>query len=207
MADLRRALSLYGTKQYAAALPLLHAALRQNEQKPGGPASAGTAEILELLGDCCSSLSNFRTAAEHFRRAAAISGWSFEGRIRASLNAASALFTLNSAEFEKHIIASLDMINAESVAGTTAPALLKGYRATALAYSAANLQNTGCYSEALPPLEENVAYYESTGDTEKLTQCLTGLGYIYLRQGLHEKALAMAHRAQSLDSSSSSVTC
>ena len=49
MSDLRRALALYCSGQYAAALPLLHAALCRSEQILGGSTSAETAEILLLL--------------------------------------------------------------------------------------------------------------------------------------------------------------
>ena len=50
------------------------------------------------------------------------------------------------------------------------------------------------FSEALPPLEEILAYYDSIGG---LMDCLTDLGVIYIHRGLSEKALAVARRVQS----------
>ena len=91
------------------------------------------------------------------------------------------------------------MIGAEAATGTTAPALLKVHRATALSVSAKCLPAAGRFSEALPPLEENLAYYESIGGTQSLMDCLTRLGDIYSRQGLSDKALAVARRVQSLN--------
>ena len=114
--------------------------------------------------------------------------------------AASALNNFNDyIGVEKQLSISLTMITAEAVAGTTAPALLKGHRAKALFISATSLQNAGRYSECLPPFEESLAYYESIGDTQNSIACLTGLGCVCFEQGLSEKALAMARHAQSLN--------
>ena len=129
-------------------------------------------------------------------------------RILASINSASSF--CNSSEFsevERPANTSLAMIEAEAVAGTTAPALLKRLRVDALSMPATSLWHTGRYSEALPPLEEIVAYCESVGDTENLVQNLTGLGVVYLRQGLSEKALAIAQRAKSLNPSGRTSLC
>ena len=107
MSDLRRAIALMDSKQFVAALPLFHAALRRSEQKPDGASSAETAGILDMLSFCHSSLSDFRAAAEHFRRAAAIIDYYFEGRILASNNAATALnFLSDYVEIDKQIITS-----------------------------------------------------------------------------------------------------
>ena len=84
MPDLRRATALIDSKQYAAALPLLQAALRRSEQKPDGPTSAETAAILYRIGGVCYfALCDYRAAADYCRRAAAISDFGFENRINA----------------------------------------------------------------------------------------------------------------------------
>ena len=103
------------------------------------------------------------------------------------------------AETEKQVNISLAMINTERVAGTTAPALLKGYRAKVLAISALSLESAGRYSEALPLYIENVDYYESIDDNEELVSALTSLGVLYCHQGVPKKALALAQRAQLLN--------
>ena len=129
MSDLRRADMLYESEKYAVALPLFQAALRRSEQQPGG-ASAPTPHILFRLGYCYTMQSEYRVAVRYLLRAAAISNCSFEVRVRASLNAAGAFFNLNeNAEADNHIHHSFSMIEAESIAGTTAPTLLKGHRA------------------------------------------------------------------------------
>ena len=69
MSDLRRAAALIDIKQYDD----LEAAFRRSEQKPDGPTSAETAAILERIGCCYSARCDFRAAADHYRRAAAIS--------------------------------------------------------------------------------------------------------------------------------------
>ena len=89
------------------------------------------------------------------------------------------------------------MIDTESTNGTTAPTLLERHRALILALSAESLKASGRYSEDL--YEESAAYYESIADTEKWAKCLIGLGLIFVRQGLSEKALATAQRAKSLN--------
>ena len=199
MSDLRRALALYGSKQYAAALPLLHAALLRSEQTPGGPSSAETADILFRIGFCYDSQSDNLAAWTHYRRAAAICNYTFKNRIGASLNAVNALRTGNAyTEAEKQINITISMIDTEAAAGTTAPAVLRDYRAEALLRSASCLLVANRFSEALPLCEENVAYYESIGDTPKLIECLAKLGPIYFEQGLSDKALATAQRAHSL---------
>ena len=199
MSDLRRALALFNSKQYAAALPQLQAALLQSEQKPGGPTSAATAGILFNIGYCCQQQSDYRIAAEYYRRAAAISNYGVEHRFLASLNAAKAFLRVSVyAEAENQLNSSLSMIDAESAAGTTAPTLLKVHRAEVLALSANILVATGRYSETLPRYEENLAYYESIGDTEHMIDCLIGLGTVYFHQGLPDKALAMGQNAHSL---------
>ena len=202
MSDLRRATVLMGGNQHAAALPLLQAALRRSEQKPGGPSSAETADVLCKIGGCYSALTDYPAAGEFYRRAAAISTYGFKARAFASLNAAYNFgCASNHTEAEKQINTSLSMIDIESAAGTTAPAVLKGQRAEALAISTRILYESGRYSETLPLYEENLAYYESIDDTLNFIGCLTGLGEIYVHQGLREKALAMARRAQSLNPS------
>ena len=202
MSDLRRAVALYDSKQYAAALPLFHSALRRSEKKAGGPSSPETASILDKIGYCYELQCYFRAAAEHYRRAAASTSYDFIGRIQASINAASSF--LNSsyfAEVETQTNLSLAMLAAEAAAGTTVPALLKRYRAMALDYSSLSLKKSGRYSETLPHYEENLSYYESIGDTVHLSMCLSGLGGVYVQQGLPEKALAMARRVQCLNPS------
>ena len=52
MSDLRRALALINSEQFAAALPLLQAALSRSEQRPGGHSSAETVEIFYKIGNC-----------------------------------------------------------------------------------------------------------------------------------------------------------
>ena len=199
MSDLRRAVALFNSEQYAAALPLFKAALRQSEQQPGGP-SAQTAGILYRIGCCCFAQSEFRAAAEYCRHAVSISNLAFEERLQASLMAAHALRNMNDfAEVESQIKASLSIIDTERLAGTTAPAVLKAHRAEILALSAKCLSETGRYSETLPLYEEIMTYYESIGNAELLVECLTGLGEIYIAQGLSDKALAMARRAQTLN--------
>ena len=94
------------------------------------------------------------------------------------------------------------MIAAEVAAGTTAPALLKERRAQIYDPSAMSLACAGRYSETLPLYEENAAYYESISDMQNFGICLSGLGRVYINQGLIEKALEMAQRAQSLSLSS-----
>ena len=74
------------------------------------------------------------------------------------------------------------MIEAEADAGATTPALLKGHRADVLAISANILLSGGRFSEALPPLEENAAYYGAIGDTDYLSHSLIGLGLVYSRR-------------------------
>ena len=200
MSDLHRAIALMGSKQHAAALPLLQNALRRSEQKPGGPSSTETASVLYSIGECYRVCSDFQAAAGHFHRAAAVGNYDFYSRITASLNAITALFNITAyAEAEAQISISLSMLDAEAATGTTTPALLKGYRADTSNQSAAILQMAGRYSEALPLFVENVAYYEAAGDTPKLIHCLINLGLIYFRQGLSEKALAVARRAHSLN--------
>ena len=200
MSDLRCAAALMSSKQYAAALPLLQAALRQSEQKPGGPSSADTAAIWDRIGGCYGGMCDFRASAEYFRYAASITDYDIDARISASLNAARAVGNVYGyMEAEKQINISLSLINAELATGSIAPAVLKGHRAMALALSARALKNSGRYSEALSPLIESLAYYESVGNSESLASCLTDLGEIYIEQGLSEKALAMARRAQSLN--------
>ena len=83
MSDLRRANALFDSKQFAAALPLLQAALRRIEQEPDGSATAEAADVVFKIGYCCDMLNDFPTAAEHFRRAAAITNYNFENRERA----------------------------------------------------------------------------------------------------------------------------
>ena len=65
------------------------------------------------------------------------------------------------------------MIDAEAAASATNPAMLKAYRADAFTLPAKHLESAGCFSEALPLLEENVAYYEARGNIWKLIDCLT----------------------------------
>ena len=202
MSDLRRAEVLLRSNQPAAALPLFQAALRQSEQKPGGPSSAETAHILNGLGECCLLQDNDRAAAAYYCRAAAIRNYGFEGRSRAYLNAAIGLTNIGDHLGVGAQIASLiSTIDAETIAGTTAPELLKRYRAMGSDVLAKSLQRVGRYSEVLPLLKENQAYFESIGDSERLADCLIGLGDIYLSQGLPDKALAVAQRAGSLNPS------
>ena len=208
MSDLLRANALMDSKQYAAALPLLRAALRRSDptRKSGESASAATALILDMLGECFIALRDFRAAAEHYSRAAAISDYGFRGRIIASHCAASTLFNLSDyAEAEKQTAISLAIIGAEATAGATAPASLYGHRAKASALSAAILENTGRYSEALLPLQETATYYESIGDTQNLIVCLSSLGHVHIKQGLSEKALALVRRAQALNPSTAAA--
>ena len=182
MSDIRRALALLDSKQYTAALPLLQTALHLSELKPDGPSSAETAEILVKIGECSWERRDFRAAAEHYRRAAAISNYSFEKRIRASLDAAKSHYSMGDfTEAEQQVNTSLSIIDAEAVARTAAPAMLKGHRADALTLYVMNLNDSGRYSEALPQYEEIVAYYESVGDAENLISCLAGLGEVYAR--------------------------
>ena len=203
MSDLRRAIALMDSKQFVAALPLLQSALRRSEQKPGGPSSAEMADILDIIGDCYDGQNDFWAASTHYRRAATISRYGFEERICSSFKAATSFFNLrNFAEADKDNANSLSMIAAERAVGSTASALLNEYRAKTLALSANIMRDSGRFSEALPPLEENLAFYESVGDTEQLIACLASLGEIYFSQGLSEKALAIAQRAQSLNPSS-----
>ena len=82
------------------------------------------------------------------------------------------------------------MIETDSFAGAIAPAVLKEHRAMALDHFVRILQISGRYSEALPPLEENLTFSESIGDSENVIRCLSILGEIYCRQGLPERALA-----------------
>ena len=200
MSGLRRAAALYDSEQYAAALPLLQAAQRLSEQKPGGRSSPETATIFHFIGGCYNAMSDFRAAAEHYRRAAAITSSPFMDRIKSSLNAAKSFSNSdNFAEAETQNNVSLAMLAAESAAGTTAPASLKRYRADVLSLSAGGLKQSGRYSETLSLYEESLSYYESSGDTERVISCLTGLGEVYIQQGLPEKALTMARRAQPLN--------
>ena len=133
MSDLRRAVALINSRQFAAALPLLQSALRRSEQKPDGLSSAETAGILDKIGGCYIGLSNWRAAAEHYRRAAAISKYDIEGRINASFHAATAFSSIDKyEEAEAQTTCTLSMLHAEATAGTTAPAILKRHRSTAL---------------------------------------------------------------------------
>ena len=198
--DFRRAITLMDNHQHAAALLLLKASLRQSEQKPGGASSAETADILGLIGGCYAAQNNCRAAAEHLRRAATVSNYAFISRIRASLAAAASFSSADDyAEVEKQTVSSLSLLDVEAATGATAPVLMKGFRAEALMLSAKSLVAAGRFSEALPPFEENLTYYESIGHTEMSIFCLTGLGVIYFHQGFTEKALAVAQRAQSLN--------
>ena len=146
------------------------------------------------------SLGSFLAAAQYHRRVAAVSDYSFEGRIHASTNATTSFGNGSEfAEAENQINISFSMIEAEAAAGATASASLKGYRALTVAPSAWMLWTAGHISGALPLLEENDAFYASIGDTETLTDNAMVLGRIYGSQGLPDKALAMAQRAQSLN--------
>ena len=67
--------------------PFFQAAVRREEQRLDGPFSAETADIWVLIGECIMifwPLPMFAAMA-YFRRAAAISNYSFKNRIRASL--------------------------------------------------------------------------------------------------------------------------
>ena len=59
MSDVRRAIALYDSKQYAIALPLFQAVLRRCEQKPDGASSAETASLVFKIGYCYDKLSDF----------------------------------------------------------------------------------------------------------------------------------------------------
>ena len=191
-----RALALMDSEQYTAALPVLRSALLQNEEK-------NNAIVLFSIGMCYSNLCDYPAAAEHHRRAAAISSYGFENRITASIAAARAFFDMEDyGETEAQVAFSLSLIHAESHTRSTPSAVLKGHRAHVLDVSANSLRMVGRFSEALPLYEENLAYYETLGDAQKLTNCLASLGHIYFEQGLSEKALGIARRAQSLNPSS-----
>ena len=203
MSELCRAQALYDSKQFAAALPFFLPALRRSKQKkPDGASSAETADILFKIGYCYEQQRDLREAAEHYRHAAALSSYGFDGQFLASLNAAKAFCRIQDfVEGDKLVNISRSLIDAKAAAGATAPTLLKTYRVDACALSAKILRGAGRYSEALPYYEDNLAHYESIYDNDSLVRSLTGLGEIYMRQGLSEKALEMARRAQSLNPS------
>ena len=74
------------------------------------------------------------------------------------------------AEAETQFRFSLSLIDTERLAGTTAPALLKGHRVGILTHSAKLLSDNWRFSEALPQYEESLAYYETIGDTARLIE-------------------------------------
>ena len=195
--DLSRAVALYNSKQFAAALPLLHAAALSQD---GLPSSTETADILHKIGECYSEQVNYRAASGYCRRAAAFNSYGIEGRARASLSAANAFYNLDEyAAAETQIDALFSMLGAEAAVGRNAPASLRGIRVKALLLSADNLLARGRFSESLPIYEKALLHYESVYDTQNLIDCLTGLGEVYFAQGLSDKAQATALRAQSLN--------
>ena len=120
MSDVRRAIALYDSKQYAIALPLFQAVLRRCEQKPDGASSAETASLVFKIGYCYDKLSDFLIAAGHFRRAAATSNSCFENRIRASNNAVQAFYDIGDyAETETQTNISISMIDVEATVERT----------------------------------------------------------------------------------------